>query len=972
MKMKKVKRLLSIVLTIVLLVGLLPITVQPVWTRNMGKQGYFNTVSLGENHYAAIATNGGLYTWGGNGHGQLGLGDYNINGNKDTPTKVPGISNVVAVSFSACSSAAITANGDLYTWGFNYYGQLGLGDNTERCTPTKVTGLENVVAISFGEYSCAAITTNGDLYTWGYNYYGQLGLGDRNSRNVPTKVTELSNVVAVSMSEFSGAAITTNGDLYTWGYNFSGQLGFDDITQRYTPTKVTGLSNIVAVSLGRYHSAAITTNGDLYTWGKNDYGQLGLDDIDDITDRHTPTKVTGLSNIVAVSLGRYHSAAITTNGDLYTWGENDYGQLGLDDITDRHTPTKVTGLSNIVAVSLGEYRSAAITATGDLYIFITTGPQYVMSGVMLPDGSNSSVSERINFDTDRWRFSNQCTTIAYNFYRRLYGPVQGTLLYQNDKCHGTGGQCYGMAATTATINERKQNATIFGHNYLIDVALNDLSSEIGMTAADFIKYGYILQYCGVIGQEKNNTTNNLQKLYTMVRAFQSGSGESIVIGVRGDIGDSTDCGHAIYPLRIGNETETICEIIVNDSNFPNEARTITLTKNNGAFTGWSYPITSGVTWGSGFPNGRIYYSTPTLLLYSFGYYYNQGYGENVLIQNDNLLLSSDTGSFTVQSGNYTENVLTGYRGSDWLIPIQTESGTNELKGMYWVDSNQSLTISNLKEATNITLAGYGGSIGAEIPAKTVIQFTVSDQGGEQAKLDLPKGSNFNLTYSTGNGEYLDHITISGQSNGIVKTNSTEKGVLFSGVHNVTISAEIEGKTSSKFFSNISDDDVKEIVINDIGSAIEITLADVSGYSLSGKVISVTGDVRPATVTLKQNSNTIYTAYTNQNGDYAFNNVVPGSYSLVITKASYLSYTRNFLVVSNQSITYKNITLIPGDIDGDGHVSYNDFLKFLENYNKQGANIQNPAADINGDGYVDYNDFITFLSGYGKSATIDTQ
>ena len=139
------------------------------------------------------------------------------------------------------------------------------------------------------------------------------------------------------------------------------------------------------------------------------------------------------------------------------------------------------------------------------------------------------------------------------------------------------------------------------------------------------------------------------------------------------------------------------------------------------------------------------------------------------------------------------------------------------------------------------------------------------------------------------------------------------------------------------------------------------------YSITGKVISVAGDARPATVTLKQNGNIIDTAYTNQNGEYVFNNVAPGVYTIVITKASYLSYTKNLLEVIDKNIEYKNVTLTPGDINGDGYVNYNDFLIFLQNYNKQGANIANTAADINGDGYVDYNDFITFLSGYGKAA-----
>ena len=137
--------------------------------------------------------------------------------------------------------------------------------------------------------------------------------------------------------------------------------------------------------------------------------------------------------------------------------------------------------------------------------------------------------------------------------------------------------------------------------------------------------------------------------------------------------------------------------------------------------------------------------------------------------------------------------------------------------------------------------------------------------------------------------------------------------------------------------------------------------------ITGKVISVTGDTRPATITLKQNGVTMYTVYTNQNGEYVFNNVAAGNYTLVITKGSYLSYTKTLLI--NKS-TEQNVTIIPGDIDGDGYVSYNDFLIFLANYNKQGAGILNPAADINGDGYVDYNDFITFLSGYGKAAVVE--
>ena len=99
-------------------------------------------------------------------------------------------------------------------------------------------------------------------------------------------------------------------------------------------------------------------------------------------------------------------------------------------------------------------------------------------------------------------------------------------------------------------------------------------------------------------------------------------------------------------------------------------------------------------------------------------------------------------------------------------------------------------------------------------------------------------------------------------------------------------------------------------------------------------------------------------------------VLPGTYTLEITKPGHLKYTKTTLIVSNTDVTLNDVTLITGDLDGDGYVGYNDFLIFLANYNKSGAGIINQVADIDGDGYVGYNDFIAFLSGYGKSNVIE--
>jgi alpha-tubulin suppressor-like RCC1 family protein len=341
---------------------------------DMGKARSFNPIRLGKFHSAVITANGDLYTWGQNYYGELGLGDTV---RRYLPAKVEGLSNVSAVSLGYHTSAAITANGDLYLWGSNFRRQLGYSRYDNKHTPTKVNNISNVVAVSVSEYNYAAITANGDLYTWGRRFSG---VGDRNSaknENRPAKVAGLTDVVAVSIGNFLGgypynAAVTANGDLYTWGDNIYGQLGHGDTQDKYSPTKVAGLTNVVAVSLGGSHSAAITANGDLYTWGYNEYGELGHGDND---NRHIPTKVESLANVAAVSLGGSHSAAITANGDLYYWGfDHSIENAQFPTKYNHHTlPVKAESSDRFAALSLGQIHGAAMTAKGEFYTWGSDG-----------------------------------------------------------------------------------------------------------------------------------------------------------------------------------------------------------------------------------------------------------------------------------------------------------------------------------------------------------------------------------------------------------------------------------------------------------------------------------------------------------------------------------------------------------------------------------------------------------------------
>lgn len=271
---------------------------------------------------------------------------------------------VQTISTSIKHSAVIKTDGSLWTWGENYSGQLGDGTNINRKIMVKI--MDNAAAVSAGGSFTAAIKTDGSLWTWGYNGYGQLGDGTNTKRYKPVKVMD--NVAAVCAGDSHTAAIKTDGSLWTWGNNGYGQLGNGTTdptgTKGYKPVKV--MDNVAAVSLGANHTAAIKTDGSLWMWGWNDYGQLG--DYINIgysqnTIRNKPKKV--MDNVASVSAGGSYTAAVKTDGSLWMWGSNRSGQLGDGTKNDRNTLFKV--MDDVAAVSAGDYQMNAIKKDGSLW-----------------------------------------------------------------------------------------------------------------------------------------------------------------------------------------------------------------------------------------------------------------------------------------------------------------------------------------------------------------------------------------------------------------------------------------------------------------------------------------------------------------------------------------------------------------------------------------------------------------------------
>jgi alpha-tubulin suppressor-like RCC1 family protein len=217
----------------------------------------------------------------------------------------------------------------------------------------------------------------GNLWTWGGNYYGQLGNNTGITRSAPvTTFAGGVNWKQVACGDTQSLAIKTDGTLWTWGDARYGALGVNTVSGSGRSTPVTtfaGGTNWKQVSCGGNHTAAIKTDGTLWVWGFNNFGQLGDNTTNSLYPRSTPvTTFAGGTNWKQVAGGSAYTAAIKTDGTLWTWGQNTSGQLGNNTTTDRSTPvTTFAGGTNWKQVSGGNSHTTAITSGTDPTYFIS-------------------------------------------------------------------------------------------------------------------------------------------------------------------------------------------------------------------------------------------------------------------------------------------------------------------------------------------------------------------------------------------------------------------------------------------------------------------------------------------------------------------------------------------------------------------------------------------------------------------------
>ena len=352
-----------------------------------------------------------LYVFGYNRFGQLGIaaqdasldafGDVYLNNslNRNVPIKNDFFtekSPIKQIVLGWSHSIILMENDDLYVFGRNREGQLGLNDNLHRNRPIRndfFKGKGSIKHVALGVHHSMVLMDNGDLYVFGNNWKGQLGIGfkaanldavgvvgpnDIMSRNRPIRndfFTDKGSIKEIALSGEHSMILMENGDLYVFGYNQSGQLGLNDIVNRISPIRndfFTDKGSIKQIVLGIIYSMVLMENDDLYVFGNNGFGQLGLNDN---LKRNRPIRndfFKDKGSIKYIVLGGWHSMVLMDNGDLYVFGNNWKGQLGLNDNLDRNRPIRNDFFKEkgpIKQIVLGEFDSMILMENGDLYVF---------------------------------------------------------------------------------------------------------------------------------------------------------------------------------------------------------------------------------------------------------------------------------------------------------------------------------------------------------------------------------------------------------------------------------------------------------------------------------------------------------------------------------------------------------------------------------------------------------------------------
>jgi alpha-tubulin suppressor-like RCC1 family protein len=295
--------------------------------------------------------------WGWNIYGEDGIGTTR---QTTVPVVVHGLAPARQIAIGFAHTCALLRTSTVKCWGWNRYGQLGDARTTNTRLPVSVRALSGVRSIALGfEHSCALLAS-GLVRCWGWNYYGQLGTGTYRDAHAPTTVRGLSGVIQITAGYGHNCALLRAGTVKCWGWNKFGQLGNGTTRSEATPVMVAGLGGATSLAAGFGSTCAVLRSGAVKCWGRNQYGQLGNGAH---RDEHVPVMVRGLSGATQTALGYGHTCALLRTRTVKCWGWNLDGQLGTGTLRNSSVPigTRLTGVIQLVA---GDDSACALLALG--------------------------------------------------------------------------------------------------------------------------------------------------------------------------------------------------------------------------------------------------------------------------------------------------------------------------------------------------------------------------------------------------------------------------------------------------------------------------------------------------------------------------------------------------------------------------------------------------------------------------------
>ncbi len=323
----------------------------------------WKTIANGYHHSIGIKSDGTLWTWGNNASGQLGDGTLV---DKRIPVQLGVDADWETVCAAGLGSFAVKTNGTLWAWGYNVNGTLGTGTTNSVLTPMQVGTDTNWKTITGSYYVTFGIKTDGTLWGWGINSYGQLGNGTTTPSLVPVQIGLDTDWKSIAGNTDVTFGLKNDGKLYGWGKPDYGQFNSGSIPNvSLVPIRIGVDSDWNSIAAGEFHIMALKNTGTLWGWGSNFYGQVGAYPFQ--AQFSSPVKITDASNWVSVFAGFTDSFAIKSDGTLWAWGRNQFGELGGGVNYTIHFPMLIGTDTDWQFITNGFRHTLGLKANGDLW-----------------------------------------------------------------------------------------------------------------------------------------------------------------------------------------------------------------------------------------------------------------------------------------------------------------------------------------------------------------------------------------------------------------------------------------------------------------------------------------------------------------------------------------------------------------------------------------------------------------------------